>query len=82
MHKTIISFILAALGIFGFIKVLESNERFSCDGSIIVVESGNTVWDIVQEHCTGNKDGAMSSIIEQIGSVNLQPGQTFTLPGK
>jgi hypothetical protein len=82
MHKTIIRFILAALAIFGFLKVLEYNERFECDGSIIVVQSGDTVWDIMSKHCTGDRERAISSIIEQIGDAYLQPGQTFQLPGK
>jgi hypothetical protein len=82
MHKTIIRFILVALAIFGFVKVLEQNERFSCDGSTIVVQSGDTVWDIIQEHCTGNKESARGSIVEQLGDSTLQPGQTFTLPSK
>lgn len=82
MHKTIIRFILVALAIFGFLKVLEYNERFECDGSTIVVQSGDTVWDIISEHCTGDRERAISSIIEQIGDASLQPGQTFQLPGK
>ena len=82
MRKTIVYCVVIALTIFGFVKAMQYGERFSCDGSTIVAQKGDNVWNIMLEHCTGNREVARDSIIEQLGSANLQPGQTFTLPGK
>jgi hypothetical protein len=83
MRKTIIKLVLAALVVFGFIKVIEINERFSCPTVTVVVQPGDTVWGIIKERgCTGNLESARNSVVELLGGSDLQPGQTFTLPGK
>jgi hypothetical protein len=81
MRKTIVRLVLATLFIFGFIKVLESNEQFTCPSVTVTVQNGDTVSDLLKENgCTGNLENARNKTVKLIGGSTIYPGQTFTLP--
>lgn len=82
MRKNIIRLILIALLAYGFIKVIENNERFSCDGSTVVIQKGDDIWGLIEKHCTGDMESARRQIVDIVGGTTLQPGQTFIMPGK
>lgn len=82
MSKTVIRVILILAAIFGMRACIESQEQFSCDGATVVVQSGDTVWGLIEQHCTGNKESARSHIVGILGGANLDPGQVITMPGK
>lgn len=82
MRKIILGLISIFLAIFGLQKMIESQEKFSCDGTAVVVQKNDIVWDLVVEHCSGNIEVARNHIVNSIGSSDLVQGQTIMMTNK
>jgi hypothetical protein len=81
MRKTIVRWVLATLAIFGLVKVLESNEQFTCPSVTVIVQQNDTVWDVLKENgCTGNLENARNKTVKLIGGSTIYPGQLIQLP--
>lgn len=81
-RKILIRVILAALAIFGFAKLIQAQERFSCDGATVVVQQGDDVWGLIERHCTGNKESARNHFVEILNGSDIFPGQTIIMTDK
>lgn len=65
---------------FGFVKSLNDNVDFKCQSGTVVVESGDTLWDIMSENCEGHTGHAVYQASELNGGSTLQVGQRLVLP--
>lgn len=53
--------------------------QYACDTSPIVVQEGDTIYDLVMAHCVGALEVAVDDNVETYGT-NLQIGQVIYLP--
>ena len=53
---------------------------FDCVDTTVVAVSGDTFWDIAEEHCTGHTGHAVYQIVELNGKTTLAVGQAVQLP--
>jgi len=53
---------------------------FVCHVDSVVVESGDTIWDLVREYCDGDVSYVEWLIIEMRGSASLNPGDVVIFP--
>ena len=71
--------ITAGLGV-GIVKSLNDDIDFKCQSGEVVVESGDTLWDIMRENCEGHTGHAVYQASELNGGSTLQVGQRLVLP--
>lgn len=81
MIKKVLLVLFLILVAFGFGLTIDSatNADYVCDEVSVVVEAGDTVWDIVNKHCTGAVLDAVDDTVEMYGD-NLQLWDIITLP--
>ena len=75
------NFLLAIALIFGAAILwgaLAVGNDYECQDATVIVQPGDTLWNIVEEHCTGDVRSAVSAI--DVSTVTLQPGQQIVLP--
>ena len=79
MKKIIL--IIAAFVATDFIigQVVQSQDKFSCGNATVTVVSGDTMWKIIEDNCTGNWESARAFLVNKYG-VNINPGQIIQLP--
>ena len=77
-----IGFLLGALVLAVIINhSLDRATAYECNGAITVVQHGDTIWDIVEENCTGHTGHASYETIKLNNNTsNIQIGQTIQLP--
>lgn len=73
----IIAVVVAAL--FGLIKGIEADERFACNGTTVTVQSGDTLWKIAENNCTGNIQVATQYLVKKY-TASIDRGQQIQLP--
>jgi len=71
--------ITAGLGV-GIVKSLNDNVDFKCQSGSVVVESGDTLWDIMRDNCEGHTGHAVYQASELNGGSDLTVGQVVILP--
>lgn len=75
------NFLIAIALIFGAALLwgaLAAGNDYECQDASVIVQPGDTLWHIVEDHCTGNIRSAISDI--DLSTVTLQPGQEIILP--
>lgn len=78
MKKVLI--VVAVLAtLFGLHKLTESQERYDCNGAVITVGAGNTLWGIASANCKGNIQAVVDHLVNEYGST-VEPGQKIQLP--
>jgi hypothetical protein len=78
--------IIVAVASFGYVGMWiwnDYNERwltFTCNPQTIIVEQGDTMWQIVRENCWGNIAVAVDAHVERYGGTiyPTQPIQLFS----
>ena len=81
MKDSTTNFLLAIALIFGAAVLwgaLAVGNDYECQDATVIVQPGDTLWNIVEEHCTGDVRSAVSSIAADPST--LQPGQEIVLP--
>lgn len=65
------------VGLFGFVA-LSAVGSYECDTAMVVVEEGDTLWSLVERHCSGNT----RSVIEDMArdSNLIFPGDRLSFP--
>ena len=73
---------LGALTLVGLVDhALDKATDYECNGAITVVQHGDTIWDIVEENCTGHTGHASYETVKLNNNTsNIQVGQTIQLP--
>ena len=72
---------LVVLSILGRDHALDNATDYECNGAITVVQHGDTIWDIVEENCTGHTGHASYETVKLNNNTsNIQVGQTIQLP--
>lgn len=71
--------ITAGLGL-GLVKGANDAIDYECQSVEVTVESGDTLWDIVNEYCEGHTGHAVYQASELNGGSGLTIGQVVTLP--
>lgn len=59
-------------------EIVDSTLDYKCDGTSVVVASGDTLWSIAQEHCEGHTGQAVYDLVGIYGTT-LYAGQTISL---
>lgn len=77
--KKVLAFIVAIAAVILMGWSIRENEKFSCDGSTVTVVKDDTMWKIIEDHCTGNKESARNYLVKKY-DVMLQPGDIIQLP--
>ena len=75
------NFLLAIALIFGAALLwgaLAVGNDYECQDATVIVQPGDTLWNIVEDHCTGDVRAAVSNVAADPST--LQPGQVITLP--
>jgi len=55
-------------------------DEYSCpSGTTYTVVSGDTLWSVVQAHCTGDIPAAVHSLVKAHGAT-IRPGMVITFP--
>ena len=70
-----IALIFMAAVLWGALSV---GNDYECQEATVIVQPGDTLWNIVEDHCTGDVRAAVSAI--DLSTVTLQPGQEIVLP--
>ena len=70
-----IALIFGAAVLWGALAV---GNDYECQDATVIVQPGDTLWNIVEEHCTGDVRAAVSNVAADPST--LQPGQVITLP--
>jgi hypothetical protein len=74
---------IALVGVAAFVTLDRSHQKFTCDNGGLAVVVGrtdnNTLWDIAENHCTGNIQAAVDKLFNEYGN-DIQPGQLIKLP--
>lgn len=52
--------------------------NYACDSSALIVQEGDTIYDLVMANCTGMLDKAVDDNVETYGT-NIQIGQQIVL---
>ena len=81
MKDSTTNFLLAIALIFGAAVLwgaLAMGNDYECQDATVIVQPGDTLWNIVEEHCTGDVRAAVSNVAADPST--LQPGQVITLP--
>jgi CDP-diacylglycerol pyrophosphatase len=78
VKKVIISIIAVIAAVVGLSNIAEIQDRFSCSGESVVVSYGDTMWNIIDQNCTGNKESARNYFVNKYGPV-IYVGQVIEL---
>jgi LysM repeat protein len=79
VKKIIIMIVAFLVALIGITKMVQSQESFACNGSVITVAKGDTLWGIIEDNCTGNWESARMVLVKQYGT-DLRVGQVIQLP--
>lgn len=71
--------ITAGLGL-GLVKGANDAIDYKCQSGEVTVVDGDTLWDIINEHCEGHTGHAVYQASELNGGSYLQVGQRLVLP--
>ncbi len=76
--------VVVALVLFGWMagKAYDrlTGPSYNCPDIVVVVETGDTVWGILETYCTGEIRDAVYDVEETLGTVEIHPGQRLQLP--
>lgn len=73
---------VTALALAAAVAVLVADAmtpEFKCDGTAVMVESGDSLWTIADSHCTGSIQAAVDAMVSDYGP-DIVPGQLVWLP--
>ena len=79
MKKIIIGIVAFFVAVFGLGKLIESQEKFTCNQVTVTVQPGDTLWKIAETNCTGNIQVATAVLVDMYGSA-IDRGQLIQLP--
>lgn len=80
-----LTLLLIAIGasiIFAYLFLLQGYEvinSYVCSGRSVIVQQGDTLFDLVRSECSGNLDKALDDLYAQYGSY-LREGQQIKFP--
>ena len=79
MKKIIIGIVAFFVAVFGLGKLIEAQERFTCNQATVTVQSGDTLWKIAERNCAGNIQVAVYHLVKEYGTL-IHKGQQIQLP--
>ena len=78
MYAVFIVVIAAAFAIWN-----SMNNQFNayvCNTKPVVVQEGDTMWEIAHANCSGNIVNAVDDLVQEYGFTEVYPGQQLWLP--
>lgn len=81
MKKVIVSTIAVIAVILGLSYIADKQDSFSCNGNVVIVSPGETLWEIAKQNCDGNMESARNHLVSKYGSV-IHVGDVIELPGR
>jgi nucleoid-associated protein YgaU len=76
--STFMLFIALLFGLAVFAGVLAASNDYDCADGTVIVQPGDTLWGIVEEHCEGDVRSAVTAF--DVSTFTLTPGQELQLP--
>lgn len=55
---------------------------YACSKSAVIVEPGDSMYEIVQRHCSGNLVDAVDDLVISYGASDIYPGEELRLVSK
>ena len=81
IRAIVLGITLVALSIIGLDYALDDATAYECHAEVAVVDYGDTIWDIVKEHCSGHTGHASYETVRLNNNTsNIQVGQKIQLP--
>jgi hypothetical protein len=53
---------------------------YVCNTDPVIVQEGNSMWEIAHANCSGNIVNAVDDIVQEYGFTEIYPGQQLFLP--
>jgi hypothetical protein len=53
---------------------------YACNTNPVIVQEGNSMWEIAHANCSGNIVNAVDDIVQEYGFTEIYPGQQLFLP--
>ena len=75
---TFMALLACLFGIAILIGALAAVNDYECQDATVIVQQGDSLWSIVEDHCTGDVRAAVTAI--DMATVVIQPGQRVVLP--
>ncbi|NBS92205.1 MAG: hypothetical protein EBS91_00270 [Betaproteobacteria bacterium] len=71
--------LVGALAVGGLLAVEVFTPDYSCDGTVVIVQEGDTLSRIAEQHCTGDVRAAVEALVDRYGA-DIRPTQEVRLP--
>ena len=71
--------LVGALAAGGLLAVEVFTPDYSCDGAVVIVQEGDTLWRLAEQHCTGDVRAAAYTLFDKYGP-GIRPTQEVRLP--
>jgi hypothetical protein len=71
--------LVGALAAGGLLAAEVFTPDYSCDGTVVIVQEGDTLWRLAEQHCTGDVRAAADALVEKYGT-DVRPTQEVRLP--
>jgi hypothetical protein len=79
MRRTRALALVGALTAGGLLAVEVFTPDYSCGGTVVIVQEGDTLWRLAEQHCTGDVRAAADALVDKYG-VDIRPTQEVRLP--
>jgi hypothetical protein len=75
--------IFAAVAVAGYsfwMRMESKWDKYTCDSAPVIIQEGQTLYQIIRENCAGNISNAVDQIVLDYGTTQIYPGQEIWLP--
>ena len=80
MYAAFIAIIAAAFAVWNTMN--DQFNAYVCNTNPVIVQEGNSMWEIAHANCSGNIVNAVDDIVQEYGFTEIYPGQELWLPSK
>jgi hypothetical protein len=80
MYAVFIAIIAAAFVLWK--GMTDQFNAYVCNTDPVIVQEGNSMWEIAHANCSGNIVNAVDDIVQEYGFTEIYPGQQLWLPSK
>jgi hypothetical protein len=78
MYAVFIAIIAAAFVLWK--GMTDQFNAYVCNTDPVIVQEGNSIWEIAHANCSGNIVNAVDDIVQEYGFTEIYPGQQLFLP--
>jgi hypothetical protein len=78
MYAVFGAVILASFAIWK--KMDTQFNAYTCNTNPVIVQEGDSMWEIAHANCSGNIVNAVDDIVQEYGFTEIYPGQQLFLP--